>query len=342
MENPQSALPWLRLTLVPGFTLAAQHALLSASGSVEAAADRAPQGVLAALVEQTLRWLEEGPDHHLVGLSHPAYPHWLRQIPDPPLLLYARGRLELLDRPSLAIVGSRNATPQGVRDAQAFAETLSANGLCIVSGMARGIDAAAHRGGLAAAGSTIAVFGTGIDRVYPADHAGLAEEIFRVGCAISELPLGMGPLPGNFPRRNRLISGLARGTLVVEAARRSGTLSTARAALEQGREVFAIPGSIHAPHSKGCNHLIKEGAKLVECATDILEELRLPTLAAPKAKPQAADKFLDALGFEPVTLDEAARRCGLDTSEASAQLSLRALEGCLAVLPGGRFQRIVG
>jgi DNA processing protein len=340
MDHPENALPWLRLTLAPGFTLAQQHALLHAAGCAHAAAQYAPLPALEPLVERALRWLEK-PGHHLVSFTDPGYPAWLRQIADPPLAIYACGRVELLDTPSIAIVGSRNATPQGVHDARAFAEVLAANGLCIVSGLARGIDAAAHRGGLAAPASTIAVFGTGIDRVYPRDHDGLAREIFDQGCAISELPLGMGPLRANFPRRNRLISGLARGTLVVEAGMPSGTLHTAASALEQGREVFAIPGSIHAPHSKGCHHLIREGAILVQCAQDILKELRIFPVAAPTpAGRRAHDDFLDKLGFEAFTVDEAVRRSGLDAAEVSAQLSLRAIDGRVVTLPGGRYQRV--
>jgi len=228
---------------------------------------------------RTLAWLAL-PDASLVAWDDPEYPGALLEIGDPPPVLYCLGRRDLLTRPALAIVGSRNATPQGCADAAAFAAALSATGLAIASGLALGIDAAAHRGALDHAGSSIAVVGTGLDRVYPARNRDLAHALAARGALISEFAPGTPPLPANFPRRNRLISGLARGVLVVEATLSSGALITARFAGEQGREVFALPGSIHSPFSKGCHKLIREGAKLVETAQDILDELRLPLVAA--------------------------------------------------------------
>ena len=234
-------------------------------------------------------WLED-PANDIVTLADTRYPRQLLQIPDPPPLLHVKGRVELLSRPALAIVGSRNATAQGMANAEAFARTLSDAGLTIVSGLALGIDAAAHRGGLAGSASSVAVLGTGADIVYPARNRALAHELAAGGALVSEFPLGMKPLAGNFPRRNRLISGLALGCLVVEAAADSGSLITARLAAEQGREVFAIPGSIHSPLAKGCHALIKQGAKLVESARDILEELRMGAPSVPAPAPAMVDR----------------------------------------------------
>jgi DNA processing protein len=230
-----------------------------------------------------------------------------------------------------------------MRDAEAFAATLSEAGLCIVSGLAAGIDAAAHRGGIAQKGSSLAVLGTGADVVYPAGNRKLAERLAHEGCLISEFPLGTPPEPGNFPRRNRLISGLSRGVLVVEAAIRSGSLITARRALDQGRDVFAIPGSIHSPLSKGCHDLIKQGAKLVESAEDILAELGLGDAVAGKPAPgpaAPADPLLDAMGFAPVTMDQMAQLTGFGAPALAASLSRLEIEGRVAALAGGRFQRI--
>jgi DNA processing protein len=257
-------------------------------------------------------------------------------------VLYAHGRVELLDAPSIAIVGSRNATSQGRRDAEAFASALSSVGLCIVSGMALGIDAAAHRGGLASIGASVAVLGTGIDTIYPKGNRELAHSLATSGCLVSEFPLGMAPLPGNFPRRNRLISGLSRGVLVVEAGNPSGSLITARFALEQGREVFAIPGSIHSALSKGCHDLIKQGATLVEEANDILAELRWEARIALPAEQEAAiaDPFLESMGFAPTSPDQIAQRTGIAAGSVAARLSLLELEGSIASLPGGLFQRL--
>ena len=249
-----------------------------------------------------------------------------------------------MSQPGLGIVGSRNATPQGVRDAEAFAHALSDAGLTIVSGLALGIDAAAHRGGLAGAGSSVAVIGTGLDRIYPARNKALAHQLAENGLIVSEFPLGTPPLPGHFPRRNRLISGLSRGVLVVEAAPDSGSLITARVATEQGREVFAVPGSIHSPLARGCHALIKQGAKLVESAADILDELAWPQRLAPprlRVPPETlSDPVLEALDGAPAALDVLVQRTGLTLDALSAKLLTLELDGRIASLPGGRYQKI--
>ena len=352
-------LPWLRLALVPGVSPRAQRALLDVYQSPQAVlaaprrqveerigrevAQALARGPMEDLVERTLRW-SEGPGHHVISLADAAYPKALLAITDPPPVLYANGRIELLDAPSIAIVGSRNATAQGMRDAQAFASELSSAGLCIVSGMALGIDAAAHRGGLAAAGSSIAVLGTGIDVVYPKGNRELAHELAAGGCLLSEFPLGTPSIPRNFPRRNRLISGLARGVLVVEAGKPSGSLITARFALEQGRDVFAVPGSIHSTLSKGCHGLIKDGAILVEEADDILREIRWPARSAPgpcaDAAAESLPALLEAMGFAPASPDEIVQRTGITAAAVAAQLSLLEIDGHVASLPGGLFQRV--
>jgi DNA processing protein len=349
---------WLRLTLVPGVSLQDQRALLGAFGSPEqvlaasrssvapiagsAVAHALARGAERALVDTTLRWLEHS-NHHLITLADASYPKVLLDIDEPPTVLYARGRIELLSAPSLAIVGSRNATVQGARDAQAFAMALSQAGLCIVSGLAAGIDAAAHRGGLAAAGSSVAIMGTGPEQVYPPGNRKLGEELAAGGCLVSEFPHGTPPIPGNFPRRNRLISGLSRGVLVVEAAMQSGSLITARRALDQGREVFAIPGSIHSPLSKGCHELIKQGAKLVERAEDILAELAWkgqPATLSLEQEPDEVDPLLEAMGFAPISMDQIARLTGMHASSLAAGLSRLEIQGRIAALAGGLFQRI--
>jgi DNA processing protein len=349
---------WLRLTLTPGLGPAALRGLLKAYGLPEAVLARSraelsghmPGAALDALhgaavgeaVARALQWLE-GPQRALVTLADPTYPRALLEIADPPPLLYAQGRAGLLQHPSLAVVGSRNATAQGVANAEAFARALSEAGLTIVSGMALGIDAAAHRGGLAGPGSTIAVLGTGIDIVYPARNAALAGEIASRGLLLSEFPLGTPASTHNFPRRNRLISGLSRGCLVVEAALASGSLITARAAADQGREVFAIPGSIHSPLSKGCHALLKSGAKLVESADDVLSELsgfRAPGPRAVAAPPRAATGLLGHMGHDPVDIDALCERAGLPAEQVSAELLRLELEGRIAALPGGLYQRL--
>ena len=294
----------------------------------------------ASLLDSTRAWLEQ-PGNSLMTLADEDYPRALLEIADPPAVLYCKGRRTLLNQPGLGIVGSRNATPQGIRDAEAFAQSLSDAGLTIVSGLALGIDAAAHRGGLAGTGSSVAVIGTGLDRIYPARNKALAHLLAESGLIISEFALGTPPLPGHFPRRNRLISGLSRGVLVVEAAPDSGSLITARVAAEQGREVFAIPGSIHSPLARGCHALIKQGAKLVESAADILDELAWQQrLSPPILQESLSDPVLDALDGSPTTLDTLAERCGLTLDALSAKLLALELEGRIASLPGGRYQKI--
>ncbi len=306
------------------------------------------QGAAPDELSRSLVWLAE-PGHALLAWDDAAYPSALLTIGDPPPVLHYAGKLDLLNRPALAIVGSRNATPQGRENAEAFAAALSAAGLTIVSGLAQGIDAAAHRGGLAGAGNSVAVVGTGIDRIYPAANKALAHRLAEEGGLLSQFTLGTPPLPGNFPRRNRVISGLVRGVLVVEATLNSGSLITARFAAEQGREVFAIPGSIHSPFSKGCHRLIKEGAKLVETAQDVLEELGLApagtsgralTGSAPAPDGDAA-RVLAALGHDPADVDLLAERTGLDASAIAVALVELELAGQVAQLPGGAFQRVM-
>jgi DNA processing protein len=352
---------WLRLTLVPGLGGQTLRKLLSEFGLPEqvlaasrSAVARTVGEALAsrigdadpASVERALAWSVQ-PGHSVVTLADDDYPRQLLEIADPPPLLYVRGNVSLLSRRSLAIVGSRNATPQGLANAESFARAFSQSGLAIVSGLALGIDAAAHRGALDGPGSTIGVLGTGVDVAYPARNAGLIAEVAVKGVVVSEFPLGTPATAGNFPRRNRLISGLARGVLVVEAAMSSGSLITARLAAEQGREVFAIPGSIHSPLAKGCHALIKQGAKLVESAGDVLEELASsvgPASALGAGREPARDpahtKVLDALGHDPCDLDTLARRVGLTAGELSSILLALELDGSISCLPGGRYQRL--
>jgi DNA processing protein len=359
MTDERDLAGWLQLTHTPGLGTAAIRSLLGHFGLPEnvlaatarelervagAAARQLRTGQAAAEVERALRWASE-PGHAIVTLADGEYPRLLLEIPDPPVLLYAAGRLELLSRPALAIVGSRNATAQGERNAEQFARAFSAAGLTIVSGLALGIDAAAHRGALRAPGSTIAVLGTGVDVVYPRQNAELAAQIAQSGLLVSEFALGSAGAAHHFPRRNRLISGLARGCLVVEAALASGSLITARAAAEQGRDVFAVPGSIHSPLSKGCHALLKQGAKLVESAEDVLGELAgfRPTGSASTHAPQAQaaqDPLLDHMGFDPVDVDSLCSRSGLPAERVSADLLRLELDGRVAVLPGGTYQRL--
>lgn len=301
-----------------------------------------PSPELARLVEATLAWLRH-PSHHLLTLHDPAYPALLAQIPDPPLMLYIKGRIELLARPLVAVVGSRNASQQGRANAEGFARALSQAGLCVVSGMALGVDTAAHQGALDGAGSTIAVIGTGIDRVYPARNRELAHRIAAAGCIVSEYALGTPPVAANFPRRNRIISGLSAGVLVVEAAAGSGSLITAQLAAEQGREVFAIPGSIHSALAKGCHQLIREGAQLVETVDEVLAAMRCSPLAAPKpaAAEEGGDELLAALGHDPVGIDALLDRMGGDAGLLGGRLLALELAGLVEQLPGGRVQRLV-
>lgn len=300
-------------------------------------------------VEQDLAWLER-PGNYLLQQDDPCYPPLLRQITYPPPLLFVHGNLESLRAPQLAIVGTRNPTPLGRDTAHHFAAYLAGAGLAVTSGLALGIDAAAHQGALSGNGLTIAVMGTSLDRIYPAKHRDLAHAIAENGALVSELPTGTPAMAENFPRRNRLISGLAMGVLVVEAALQSGSLITARQALEQGREVFAIPGSIHNPMVKGCHALIRQGAKLVETASDILEELGSlaafvsdsPEISATApAVPETLDEeyrqLLLAMGDESLAIDSLVERCGLTAEVVSSMLLILELEGYVAAVPGGLY-----
>jgi len=351
---------WFRLLETPG--LGREHArrLLAAFGdpaSVLRARPAALREVVstrlaAALAEAAPEfdarlaaaqaWRAGGADRHVVTLGDAAYPPLLLQTADPPLLLYLQGAVAMLGAPSLAIVGSRSPTAQGGDTACSFARALADEGLAVVSGLALGIDGAAHEGALEGRAGTLAVVGTGLDRVYPPRHHALAHRIVAGGGAlVSEYAPGTPPLTENFPQRNRIIAGLSLGTLVVEAALRSGSLITARLAAEAGREVFAVPGSIHAPQSKGCHALIKQGAKLVESAADILEELgapRPPAAPAPQTAPPPGS-LLAVLGDDPATLDALLARTGLPAAELSARLLELELDGAVARLPGGLYQR---
>ena len=352
---------WFRLLETPGLGREGVRRLLAAFGSaghVLQAPKTARQQVVGPLLAQALDaepdafaqrlraahdWLAGGEARRILSIGDEDYPALLLQTPDPPLLLYVQGRVELLGQRSLAIVGSRNASAQGVDNARAFAAHLSRQGWTIVSGLAFGIDAAAHEGGLDGSGSTVAVVGTGLDRVYPARHRALAHRIATAGVLVSEFAPGTPPLPANFPMRNRIIAGLSRGTLVVEAALQSGSLITARQAAEYGREVFAVPGSIHSPLSRGCHTLIRQGAKLAESADDILDELQGGQSAAPTTAAAAPmsrqDPVLEALGHDPATLDALCARTGWSAQELSARLLELELEDRVARLPGGLYQR---
>jgi DNA processing protein len=297
----------------------------------------------AEMLARTLAWLAE-PGHDIVALDDTDYPRALLELGYPPPVLFFVGRRELLNQPALAIVGSRNATAQGLDNARNFAHALADAGLTIISGLALGVDAAAHEGALLGAGSTLAVVGTGLDRVYPARHRDLAHRIADQGGLLSEFLPGTPPREKNFPRRNRLISGLAKGVLVVEAAQKSGSLITARYAGEQGREVFAIPGSIHSPLAKGCHQLIREGAKLVETAQDILEELGMApgatgNLQSTASAPISESALLAALADDPVDIDTLVARTGILAHTVTAELTELELAGIVASLPGGRWQR---
>lgn len=304
----------------------------------------APSAAIQSLVDATESWLSASPQHALISLADAEYPPLLLDTPDPPPLLFAVGRVDLLTRPALAIVGSRNATRQGVANAEAFAAALARAGVTIVSGLALGIDSAAHRGALDGGGDagTVAVMATGVDITYPSSNRELAERVANDGLIISEFPLGTPAITHNFPRRNRIIAGLVRGVLVVEAALRSGSLITARLAADAGRDVFAIPGSIHSPLSKGCHRLIREGAKLVEAAQEILGELgfeqRAARLTASAAQPTSA--LLQLIGHDPVDLDTLAQRTGRDAADLAAALLELELAQDIERLPGNRYQRL--
>jgi DNA processing protein len=346
---------WVELSLVPGLGGQALRSLLSAFGlprhvfeaSAGTLARTVPEALARAILERNrgaavqraLEWAST-PRCAIVTLADKGYPGQLLEIPDPPPLLYVRGDAAYLSSPALAVVGSRNATPQGLANAQAFARALSAAGVTVVSGLALGIDSAAHRGGLEGRAGTVAVLGTGADVVYPKKNQALADEIVERGALVSEFPLGTPPLQANFPRRNRLISGLARGCLVVEAALPSGSMITARLAAEQGRDVFAIPGSIHSPLSKGCHALIKQGAKLVESAQDVLDEIGVAGVRKEQSPPAPESQLLAHMGFDPCDIDTLIARSGLTAEAVSAMLLQLELEGKVGSLSGGLYQRV--
>ncbi|WP_435103139.1 DNA-processing protein DprA [Arhodomonas sp. AD133] len=368
---------WLRLLRTPGVGPSTYNAILAAFDSPAHFFDADAASIRAAALDPDLRasapdredadiaadlaWLT-APDHHLITRHDPHYPEQLAAIADPPPLLFVAGAAALLQRPQLAIVGSRKATRGGLDNAREFARHLAGNGLAITSGLALGIDGAAHRGALSAPGATVAVTATGPDRIYPAHHRDLAREIAGGGAIVTEFPTGVRVRREQFPRRNRVISGLALGVLVVEAGVRSGSLLTARHALEQGREVFAIPGSIHNPLARGCHALIRQGAKLVESAADVFDELPpLPIAEAPAdtrptaagaedatagagdAEPALNDDYqalLEALGHDPVSFDVLAERAGLTADTLSSMLLILELKGYVTASPGGRYARL--
>jgi DNA processing protein len=362
--QPAERAAWLRLIATPGIGPRTARHLLSSFGLPDAIFGAgmpallravpeplarllasAPDSEVQSTIDATEHWLAASNSHALISLADPEYPALLLATPDPPPLLFAIGRTELLSRPALAIVGSRNATQQGVANAEAFAGALARSGLTIISGLALGIDAAAHRGALDADGDagTIAVVGTGIDAIYPASNRALTHRIREEGVVVSEFPLRTPAIAHNFPRRNRIIAGLARGVLVVEAALRSGSLITARIAADAGRDVFAIPGSIHSPLAKGCHRLIREGAKLVESAHDVAEDLgleRLPVASTEAIEPGPHAELLGLLGHDPVDLDTLAQRTGRDAGTLAATLLELELAQDVERLPGNRYQRL--
>lgn len=366
---------WFRLLETPGLGREKARRLLAAFGDPAAVLASRPESLrdvvgakladalqreppdFSARLRTALGWLQGGAQRQVLTLGHPAWPPLLLQAADAPLLLYAEGDLSALGAPAIAVVGSRQPTAQGRDTATQFAQELAGAGWVVVSGLAQGVDAAAHEGALDAGGRTVAVVGTGLDQCYPARHRALARRIAAQGALLSEYAPGTPPLAEHFPQRNRLIAALARGTLVVEAALRSGSLITARLANEAGREVWAIPGSIHAPQSRGCHALIKQGAALVESVQDMLEDLEpgavlLPGAGLTPTQPErprlpadapalgtAADPLLDALGHDPMTLDTLLARTGEATATLNARLLELELAGQVARLPGGLFQR---
>ena len=376
---------WLQLVTTPGVSARQLRQLLSAFGGpaqvlAASEADRAHWvGAAAAAAlsrppadaplrrARTAHWLAHPPPgcaHMIWTLGDAAYPSAFLQLSDPPLMVYAQGQTAPVSGAALAVVGSHNPTAQGRENALAFAHNLAAQGVCVVSGLALGIDAAAHEGALRGGAhlplATVAVVGTGLDRVYPKANQALAQAVALRGCLISEYPLGTPPLAAHFPQRNRLIAALGQGCLVVEAALSSGSLITANQALELGREVFAIPGSIHSTQSRGCHALIRQGAKLVESAQDVWDELRAPGLwggglSQPRSPALSAatgvedvqgsaelanDAVLQALGWDPCGLDQLQARCGWDTAALQAHLLQLELDGQVSRLSGGRFQRL--
>lgn len=359
---------WLALVRTPGLGWDGLEALLAEFGSPEALFSLNPRqlspfelkprtrdALLApdwARADADLKWLETS-GATLLPANAAAYPDLLRRIPDPPIALFARGNVALLSKPQIAIVGSRNPTASGIDTAYDFAFTLGRAGLVITSGLALGIDAAAHRGGLDSAAGTVAVCGTGLDRLYPKANRALGERVLAEGVLVSEFPPGTPPRAENFPHRNRIVSGMSLGALVVEAAYRSGSLITARLASEQGREVFAIPGSIHNPLARGCHRLIRDGAKLVESANDVIEELgslvgvKMPEANATNAV-QATEEVMDpeyhslleTIGYDPTPVDVIVARTGMSSDVVSSMLLILELQGKVEAAPGGRYARV--
>ncbi|MCG8432833.1 MAG: DNA-processing protein DprA [Gammaproteobacteria bacterium] len=364
---------WLALLRTPSLEPKKTNAVLDVFGTPEALFSpktsfpeslRLPPKVQAWLrdpdwskVEDDLQWMEQA-GCRLVTMESPEYPQLLKTIDDPPPALFVKGDAHCLQYTQLAVVGSRNPTIGGSNCAKDFATYLARVGLTITSGLAAGIDSAAHRGAIAAGGTTVAVCGTGLDTIYPRENVELAEAIQETGALVSEYPPGMAALPQNFPRRNRIISGLSVGTLVVEAAQRSGSLITARLAAEQGREVFAIPGSVNNLMARGCHKLIRDGAKLVETAADILEELGPLVAAITEVNPKTFtgvkeshpptkevtdpeyETLLKNVGFEPTPVDIIVERTGLKTDVVSSMLLILELQGRVEAMPGGRYSRV--
>ena len=380
MKQQDGLAAWLRLMATEGVGTQTARDLLTHFGLPEEIFDagfsalqkRVPEKIARILsapiapdvqahIEQTLAWAAQD-NNHVITLADANYPQALLRIPDPPTLLYVKGNDALLNKPAIAIVGSRNASAQGMLNADRFAQNLSDAGLTVVSGLALGIDTGAHTGAIQSAkaankatnaGSSIAVIGTGLDIVYPAANRALAHQLADVGCIISEYPLGTPAIAHNFPRRNRIISGLSLGVLVVEAAAQSGSLITARSALEQGREVFAIPGSIHSPLAKGCHQLIRQGAKLVESAQDILEELRWDSpalhtsqsgatqIAASNLSDPKLQSLLENMGHDALSVDQLVARSGLPVASVQAALLHLEMQGHIECLAGGQVRRLI-
>ncbi len=352
-------LKWVRLSLVEGLGAQTFCQLLKRFGHPDAVLTASVTDLKSVVSEKvvlaiksdvdegqlnkTRDWLAQA-DNFIITLADERYPQALLEINDPPPFLYAKGNVALLNQANIAVVGSRSASVQGEKNAHAFAFELAQHGLTVVSGMALGIDGAAHKGALAATGATIAVVGTGLDIVYPAKHRDLAHEIAKHGLIISEFPLGTPSMAKNFPKRNRIISGLSLGCLVVEANLQSGSQITARLAGEQGREVFAIPGSIHSPTAKGCHQLIKQGAKLVDCIQDILEELHWENeiSASNNQEENIAEShpILQHIGYDPTALETIVQLSSLPVNEVTSALMMLELEGKVASLTGGKYQKI--
>lgn len=364
---------WLQLIRTPGLGPVRSAPLLAAFGSAPAIVQASTAALINAgatrriaeaigqpadALDDDERWLDAGANRHLIPCTDPAFPDTLRRLDAPPVALFVVGDPDVLTTVQIAMVGSRNPTPQGRDNATSFAGSLARRGLTVTSGLALGVDGAAHQGALDAGGLTVAVCGTGLDRVYPAAHRQLAHAIVAEGALVSEYPPGAGPRAEHFPRRNRIISGLSLGVLVVEAATESGSLITARHAMEQNREVFAIPGSIHNVLARGCHRLIRDGAKLVETGDDVLEELagQLPVQAVTGApRPASAEsdtaestdgtdpdyaRLLDALGDAPMTIDALVRQTALTADAVSSMLLVLELDGRVAPASGGRFMRV--